>query len=110
MRKCSRCGKNSKVIDSREVKNTVSRLRKCLGCDDTWTTYEVKAGPLPGKTQVREMEKLSKSVDRLADVVGSLKNRVKFLETELYAGESNDSGDVIDKIIKKAGASQKCHF
>jgi transcriptional repressor NrdR len=39
--KCSYCGyTDSKVIDSRDVNETIRRRRECLGCGFRFTTYE----------------------------------------------------------------------
>ena len=39
--KCPHCGyEDSKVIDSRDVNETVRRRRECLGCGFRFTTHE----------------------------------------------------------------------
>ena len=39
--KCPFCGYiDSKVIDSRDVNDTIRRRRQCLGCSLRFTTYE----------------------------------------------------------------------
>ena len=46
--KCPHCGHNdSKVIDSRDVNDTIRRRRRCAGCDKRFTTYERAELALP---------------------------------------------------------------
>ena len=38
---CPRCGhQDSKVIDSRDIENSIRRRRQCLSCNTRFTTYE----------------------------------------------------------------------
>lgn len=41
---CPSCGRNSsRVVESREAKNSVRRRRECVRCGGRWTTIEREA-------------------------------------------------------------------
>lgn len=44
MKKCSVCGGNGLVIDSRETSDAIRRRRACGSCGHRWTTVEMAKG------------------------------------------------------------------
>ena len=92
--KCIFCGNNeSKVIDSRYLKDTsIRRRRECLSCGKRFTTYEtVEANPMivTNVDNVREpfkIEKLTESIQNAVyckDVAVSVEEIVKTIENKL---------------------------
>ena len=87
--KCIFCGNiDSKVVDSRYLKDTsIRRRRECLVCGKRFTTYEtVETNPMvvTNVDNIREPFK----VEKLAESSG---NRRKYLENS--AGKTPGSGD-----------------
>lgn len=93
--KCIFCGNNeSKVIDSRYLKDTsIRRRRECLACKKRFTTYEtVEANPMivTNVDNVREpfkIEKLTESIQNAVyckELALSVEEIVKNIENKLF--------------------------
>jgi transcriptional regulator NrdR family protein len=44
------------VIDSREHDNSITRIRRCVGCSERWKTWET--ANLPSTVAVRKLQRL----------------------------------------------------
>lgn len=68
MIKCSECGGESSVKDSRPVQSTIRRRRRCDKCGFCWTTFEVDRDSI---LKLREASKLFSELEahrqRMAD-------------------------------------------
>jgi transcriptional regulator NrdR family protein len=80
---CPNCGQtnNSVVLDSRPLRHTVRRRRKCLSCDERFSTYEYVRLKLT-KTKmvdfIRDLETIKAKTDRvISGISTNLKNAVR---------------------------------
>lgn len=62
MRLCPVCGSESRVYDGRSTGPAFRRRRRCLSCDERWTTYEIPA------STVSAMVEFAAAAASLADV------------------------------------------
>jgi len=115
--KCSYCGyTDSKVIDSREVNESIRRRRECLGCGLRFTTYErVQTSNIIiiKKDKRREefsREKLTNGIRKACEKrplpTGALEKLVDDIENELHSlGKaeifSSTVGEVVMEKLKK---------
>jgi transcriptional regulator NrdR family protein len=56
MIRCPKCQSDSRVIDSREQDNSITRVRRCVKCLTRWKTWET--ANLPSTVAVRKMQRL----------------------------------------------------
>lgn len=108
---CPYCGyPDSKVVDSRDVDNTIRRRRQCLSCNERFTTYErVQATNLMviKKDKRREdfnrdklLSGIRKACEKRPLPAGTLERIVDDIETSLYqTGKAEVSSNVIGEMV-----------
>jgi transcriptional repressor NrdR len=109
--KCPHCGyEDSKVIDSRDVNETVRRRRECLGCGFRFTTHErIQTSNLViiKKDKRREefnREKLTTGIRKACEKrplpAGAIEKLVDEVENELHRlGKAEISSSVVGEIV-----------
>jgi len=109
--KCSYCGyTDSKVIDSREVNESIRRRRECLGCGLRFTTYErIQTSNLIiiKKDKRREefsREKLTTGIRKACEKrplpTGAIEKLVDEVENELHSlGKAEISSSMVGEIV-----------
>jgi transcriptional repressor NrdR len=109
--KCPHCGYiDSKVIDSRDVNETIRRRRECLGCGFRFTTHERIQTSNPviiKKDQRREefsREKLATGIRKACEKrplpTGAVEKLVDEIESELHSlGKAEISSSVVGEIV-----------
>ena len=109
--RCPYCGyEDSKVIDSRNVSNSIRRRRECLKCHNRFTTYERVELPslfVIKKDLRREefsREKLLSGVRKACEKrplpTGSIEKVVDDIEAELYqSGKAEVRSSVIGEMV-----------
>lgn len=109
--KCPYCGyTDSKVVDSREVNETIRRRRECLGCSLRFTTYErIQTANLiiVKKDKRREefnREKLTTGIRKACEKrplpTGAIEKLVDEVENELHnMGKAEISSSVVGEIV-----------
>lgn len=108
---CPFCGhQDSKVIDSRDVENSVRRRRQCLSCNSRFTTYErVQSTNLMviKKDKRREdfrREKMAAGIKKACEKrplqAGTVDKIVDDIETDLFkTGKSEVSSSAIGEMV-----------
>jgi len=109
--KCPFCGYiDSKVIDSRDVNDTIRRRRECLGCGLRFTTHERIQTSNPviiKKDQRREefsREKLATGIHKACEKrplpTGAVEKLVDEIESELHSlGKAEIPSSVVGEIV-----------
>lgn len=109
--KCPYCGfDDSKVIDSRELDDTVRRRRQCLQCQARYTTYErVAARSLlvikkDGRREEFQREKLAGGIAKACEKrplpAGTVDRVMEEIENELYGlGRAEVSSSLIGDMV-----------
>ena len=109
--KCPHCGYiDSKVIDSRDVNETIRRRRECLGCGFRFTTHERIQTSNPviiKKDQRREefsREKLATGIRKACEKrplpTGATEKLVDEIESELHSlGKAEIPSSVVGEIV-----------
>jgi transcriptional repressor NrdR len=109
--KCPHCGfEDSKVIDSRDVNETIRRRRECLGCGLRFTTHErIQTSNLviTKKDKRREeynREKLTTGIRKACEKrplpTGAIEKLVDEVENELHRlGKAEISSSAVGEII-----------
>jgi transcriptional repressor NrdR len=108
---CPFCGFNdSKVIDSRDVENTIRRRRQCLNCNARFTTYErIQQANLMviKKDQRREeynrnklLTGIQKACEKRPLPIGTIEKMVEEIEAQLYKiGKAEISSNTIGEMV-----------
>ena len=114
---CPYCGKQeSRVIDSRGLDEGVRRRRKCLGCNERFTTYErvqphdifviKKDGRREGFSRDKLRQGIRKACEKRPLPTGAIDKFVENIEAELYNVGRNEVsssyiGDLVMEGLKK---------
>jgi len=108
---CPYCGyQDSKVIDSRDVNNSIRRRRQCLSCNTRFTTYErVQPASLMviKKDKRREdfsrdklMAGIRKACEKRPLQTGTIDKMVEEIETALYQlGKAEVSSSIVGEMV-----------
>jgi transcriptional repressor NrdR len=112
--KCPYCGYiDSRVLDSRTLKESVRRRRQCLSCNSRFTTYErIESRPLyvvkkDGRREEFNREKLATGIRKACEKrplpIGTIEKLVDDIESELYhLGRVEISSSLIgDKVMER---------
>jgi transcriptional repressor NrdR len=108
---CPFCGFNdSKVIDSRDVENTIRRRRQCLSCNARFTTYErVQQAILMVIKKDKRREEynrnklltgIQKACEKRPLPIGMIDKIVEEIEARLYkTGKAEISSNIIGEMV-----------
>jgi len=93
---CPYCSKETKVLESRLIDNSVRRRRECLDCTNRFTTYEKAEFQLSvkkkdGRDQPFDFNKIKSSLQRACSKanVDIIENASKSIEMKLLAKKKN---------------------
>lgn len=75
--RCTTCGGESQVFDSRDSAPSVRRRRKCMSCGRRWTTYESEGSLQPAKLRaaMATLERLQEEFARELTTIATRKAR-----------------------------------
>jgi transcriptional repressor NrdR len=108
---CPFCGFNdSKVIDSRDVENTIRRRRQCLSCNARFTTYErvqqVNLMVIKKDKRREEFNRnklltgIQKACEKRPLPIGTIDKIVEEIEAQLYkTGKAEISSNIIGEMV-----------
>jgi len=115
--KCTYCGAaDTRVVDSRSIRDGIKRRRQCLSCGARFTTYERAAsGTLfvvkkDGRREPYKREKLASGIHRACEKLpmpmGTIEKAINSIEAELYRSgkaeiHSSLIGDLVMQTLSK---------
>ena len=53
---CLKCGKGSRVVDSKKTSQRITRRRECLSCSERWNTTEYRDGAQVAKHKAKPID------------------------------------------------------
>lgn len=81
MKKCSVCGGESLVVDSRETNDAIRRRRMCRSCGHRWSTLETSRGE--DGASWNNAQSLCDAIDELKAATSSLSQKVAAASTAM---------------------------
>ncbi|MCH1580812.1 MAG: hypothetical protein L7S55_08915 [Luminiphilus sp.] len=90
---CLKCGKGSRVVDSKKTAQRITRRRECIACLERWNTTEHRDGAQADKHKAKPIDAVKPT-----RVTTHTKRRVREELYDLREHHDSDLPDILDDL------------